>query len=97
MNYEPVRHLPVAKFFYKGTHTHPIRRTILVIESTSRWIRGYELREGNITREFKDAPIKTYSRVRIAKNRQVNHRRKVGSQTSTLKRLKLLEVIRQGV
>ena len=92
--YEPVRNLPVAKFFYKGTHTHPIRRTVLVIESNARFIRGYELREGTEVRELKDAPIKSYSRQKIARDRQVSHRRKEGYDTSTLRRFGLLEALK---
>lgn len=95
--FRPVRHVPLAKFFYQGSHTHPVRRTVLVIESTSRLITGYELREGNNVRPLSEAPIKSYRRQRIAKDRQVNHRRHSGSEVSTLKRADLLEVLKSGV
>ena len=63
----PILHKrPVARFYYTGSHTHPVRRTVLLIETKPDYIRGYELREGGKVREFKDAPIKTYTRSRIA-------------------------------
>jgi len=62
-----VRNLPVAKFYYKGrSHTHPVRRTVLVSSQTTTHITGYELREGNNTRTIDDAPVKTYLRSKIA-------------------------------
>ena len=63
---ELVRNLPVAKFYYKGTHSHPVRRTVLIFESDRNYITGYELREGHTTRDVDNAPIKTYSRSKIA-------------------------------
>lgn len=76
-SYQIVRCRPVAKFYYKGSHSHPVRRTVLVIESNSRWIRGYELREGDIERRATTkAPIKTYSRNKIAKIGQCGRRLK---------------------
>ena len=62
-----VRNLPVAKFYYKGqSHSHPVRRTVLVSTLTATHITGYEIREGNNTRTIDDAPVKTYLRKRIA-------------------------------
>ncbi len=87
MFYRTVRSNPCAKFHYKGSHSHPVRRTILVIETTSNHIRGYELREGSLVRELKKAPIKTYKKSKIAKKEDV----------TTLKRLNLLEMLKSGV
>ena len=45
--YNLIKTQPVAKFFYKGqSHTHPVRRTVAMIENTPNYIRGFELREG---------------------------------------------------
>lgn len=67
--YPIVRNLPVAKFYYQGNHSHPVRRTVLVIENTKDKIVGYELREGKTVRSYKQMTkyIKTYSKAKIAK------------------------------
>ena len=66
--YEPVSKLPVAKFYYQGTHSHPVRRTVLVVEESKNQIVGYELREGNTMRNFVESSkfIKSYSKDKIA-------------------------------
>jgi hypothetical protein len=89
--------LPVAKFFYKGSHSHPVRRTILVIENNRDDIVGYELREGNTVRSLKQMVnnIKKYKKSRIArygdcsrlKNYITNKKKKANE--STLQRLPL--------
>lgn len=62
-----VRNLPVADFYYKGpSHSHPVRRRVLVTNNTKKLVTGYELREGNIIRDIDSAPIKSYRRDRIA-------------------------------
>jgi hypothetical protein len=68
-SYKPVARLPVAKFYYQGNHTHPVRRTVLIIEDTKEQFVGYELREGRITRSLAEAGkfIKSYRKDRIAK------------------------------
>jgi hypothetical protein len=100
MKYELVKNMPVARFFYKGTHTHPVRRTILIIEQTREFIRGYELREGNEVRVAAKAPVKTFKRDRIAKGsslRLENPIRKMSPDKSTLVRKPLLDIIEVGV
>jgi hypothetical protein len=67
---ELVRNLPVAKFYYKGTHSHPVRRTVLIFELDRNYITGYELREGNTVNDVDTAPIKTYLRSKIATRKQ---------------------------
>ena len=62
-----VRNLPVAKFYYRGSHTHPIRRTVLVIESNTNFIKGYEVRCGNEVSEPSDDHIRSYRRSKIAR------------------------------
>jgi len=68
-NYELVRKLPVARFYYKGSHSHPIRRTVVLIknETSADILVGYELREGKTVRQLSEAPVKSYRRNKIAK------------------------------
>jgi hypothetical protein len=98
--YNFTRTRPVARFFYKGDHTHPVRRTIVIIKTTEKIITGYELREGSVVRPFKDAPIKSYSRKKIAKIGQIDKRRilrhRLNLKRTTLVRSDLRELIRYG-
>lgn len=48
--YDLVERKPLARFYYQGSHTHPIRRTVLIIEETETHLRGYEFRCGNEVR-----------------------------------------------
>jgi hypothetical protein len=90
-----VRNLPVADFYYKGSHSHPIRRRVLVTDSTRTHLTGFELREGNTTRDVDEAPIKTFLKEKIATRgecRTDSNARKVGKKRlaeSTLIRLSL--------
>lgn len=67
--YELVPKKPVARFFYRGTHTHPIRRTVLVIQDMPDYLVGYEFREGSTVRSLEDARkhVKRYNKANIAK------------------------------
>lgn len=104
-NYKIIRQHPIAKFFYKGqSHTHPVRRTVVIIENKPNYLIGYELREGAETRTLKNAPIKTYSKCKIAKIKELDSRRTLKAKASkkdlsksTLSRLQLIEVVREGV
>lgn len=105
-SYPLVRNQPVARFFYKGTHTHPVRRTVVITESTPNKITGYELREGSQVRALGQAPIKSFSKGRIAKVRQLDKRRKLVSDTllngydldiPTMQRASLVDLIQKGV
>ena len=103
--YPIARNLPVADFFYQGkSHSHPVRRRILVIERTAKIIRGYELREGSTKRSFVDAPIKSYSRSRIARISDIDKRRVLYQKTpkskrsqTTLRTMSLLDLVREGI
>ena len=95
------RNLPVAKFYYQGSHSHPVRRTVLITESTPRYIRGYELREGAEVRTFPESPIKTFARSKIAKVGQCG--RRLRSRTpqkyhtnSTFQTLPLVDLVKEG-
>lgn len=74
IKYEFFKKRPVARFFYQGTHTHPVRRTIILINQTPDIIVGYEVREGSTTRNVKDAPVKSYRKDLIAKVKQIDTR-----------------------
>ena len=67
--YDLVQKKPVARFFYQGNHSHPVRRTILVIEEDDVKIVGYEFRCGKEVRTRDEALscIRTYRKDRIAK------------------------------
>lgn len=67
--YDLVGKKPVARFYYKGNHSHPIRRTVLVIDETDTLLTGYELREGTIQRTPQEAldHIKTYTKKKIVR------------------------------
>lgn len=97
--YEIVKNSPIAKFYYKGNHSHPVRRTVLVIESKKDFVTGYELREGSITRKLNDAPVKSYNRTRIAKWKQLgrNKHRVPGPDRTTFQRFNLLELVKSGI
>lgn len=105
MKYRLLRNLPVAKFFYQGqSHSHPVRRTVLLTEATPTHIRGYELREGADTRIFRQAPIKSYRRDKIARINQLDRRRtlrkkapKKQQKKSTLQRVNLVDLVVNGV
>lgn len=90
---------PIAKFYYKGSHSHPVRRTVLVFNSTRESITGFEVREGSIVRNLKDSPIKTYTRSKIATFSDLGpcKHRQPGPPKSTLRRYKALDVLLNGV
>lgn len=98
--YKLTKNVPVAKFWYKGNHTHPVRRTVLVIESDRNIITGYELREGSDVRKLAKAPIKSYKRSRIARGNSLrvdSTQRKTLRQKSTLVRKRILDLIENGI
>lgn len=86
--------LPVAKFYYKGSHSHPVRRTIIVVKSSCSTLTGYELREGVKTRSLKKAPVKTYIKDKIATENQLRSKKR--SRSSTLNRSKLFDLLKTG-
>lgn len=95
---EIINNLSVAKFWYKGTHTRHIRRTIILIESCNTYLRGYEIREGNIIRSLKDAPIKSYTKSKIATEEQLRKtKNRQKTKNSTLNQLKLVDLIEKGL
>ena len=96
MEYEIVRNQPAAKFYYKGTHSHPVKRTILVTEQSPSWLTGYEIREGATLRDLDDAPVKTFSKDKIATFGQIRNGNKTKKNVSTLTRMGMSEVAKVG-
>lgn len=97
--YEVSRNQPVARFYYQGSHSHPVRRTILVIESTANLLTGYELREGSTVRDYRNAPIKSYRKDLIATEDQLGprkHREAGRPEVSTLQRESLRDLVLVG-
>ncbi len=95
--YSIMKSKPVAYLYYKGTHTHPVRRTVLLIENKSHYIRGYELREGSVIRKFSEAPIKSYRKDRIAYMTPYERRKKVViHRLHTLERVDVMDLVVKG-
>lgn len=63
--YPVVRNRPIAKFRYKGNHSKPVRREVVLTDITRGCLTGYEIREGNTTRSLKNKVIKSYNRDEI--------------------------------
>jgi hypothetical protein len=99
LEYDVVRHLPVAKFYYQGSHSHPIRRTVLVIRSNKRFIQGYELRCGTTVRSLRTAPVRTYTKDKIATLDKLGARkhREPGPAVTSLSRKPILAALAEGV
>lgn len=64
-SYPIVRNQPIAKFRYRGSHSKPVRRTVLLTEINRGTFTGYEVRDGNTVRDLGKAPIKSFSRDEI--------------------------------
>jgi hypothetical protein len=88
-NYCLIRNLPVWKFFYKGTHSKPVRTTLAVTEVKGNMVRGYVLRRGNeVFSRLQDAPIKSFKKSEMATIR--------GSAQTTLSKHTLTDLIVHG-
>ena len=98
-SYKLINRRPTARFYYQGTHSHPIRRTVMIIEDLPEVLVGYEMREGNITRNMNRAPVKSYRKDQIARYSDYSRLPKPkGKKTqSTLTRTNLMSVIAEGV
>lgn len=101
--YEILNDNPVARFYYQGSHTHPVRRTVVLIEENDETLTGYEIREGRNVRYVKNAPIKSYSKNKISnfgdysrlKMNRWNYAKADGE--STLSRANLENLVMEGV
>lgn len=96
---------PIWRFYYQGGHSHPVRRTVAVIEVGEDRVTGYELRHGNEVRgRLDECPVKSYNLSKIAKIGQLDARRPLRRDTksknatkSTLSRDPLESVLTKGV
>ena len=100
--YDLVKNMTVAKFFYKGHHTHPVLKVGLVIKdrTNERMITMYVLRDGKQTYSLANAPVRSFTREKIAKynsvRRPVRERLGINSQQmqqSTLERREITELM----
>ena len=104
--YQVAKEAPVLRFFYQGSNSHPIRRTVVKVEEDTNTLTGYEMRRGNeICNTLPEAPIRTYRKDRIAKIRQLDARRplrrsairrKKSQSASTLTRHSLEDLLIKG-
>lgn len=64
-----VRNLPIWKFYYKGSHSKPVRTTIAVVSNTPKVVTGYVLRRGNdVTTTLNRAKIQSFKKSDITAN-----------------------------
>ena len=102
--YQIAKKRPVARFYYQGTHSHPVRRTVVIIEETPTTITGYEFRCGRTVRTVNDAlsEVKTYRKDRIARwgdycrLRQSNKTAKKDPNRTTLERAPITSMFEAG-
>lgn len=91
-NFGLVRNLPVWRFYYKGTHSKPIRTTIAVVSNTPKVVTGYVLRRGNnVCATLQDAKIHSFKKSEIAKCNQTSKPNK-----STLTKHSIVDLIVSG-
>ena len=84
-----IRNLPVWKFFYKGTHSKPVRTTLAVTEVQGDVVKGYVLRRGNtVYPKLEGAPFKSFKKSEIAIAKE--------NGASTLSKHTLEELVVQG-
>ena len=96
---------PVARFYYQGNHSHPVRRTGLIIEETKSSLTCYMLRDGSVRRTPQEAlnHIKTFTKSKIARWGDYS-RLRMSSKTifknprrTTLERYPLVSLFANGV
>ena len=96
MKYKVMKTNPVATFCYKGNHSHPVRRTVVLTETNNDILKGYEVREGTEVRDLKNAPIKSFSKDKIATTKQLRGGSKIKKGTTTLKRMSMAQAEKNG-
>lgn len=95
-----VRNLPVWKFFYKGSHSKPIRTTLAVVAVTPTVVTGYVLRRGNeVAPSLQTAKIQSFKKSGIACMGQVcaDSRKSKDANKSTLTKHSIVDLISNGV
>lgn len=66
--YNIIGRLSLAKFWYQGqSHTHPVRREVILTGNSRTHLVGYEVRVGRDTTPVDVAPIKSYRKDKIAR------------------------------
>ena len=98
-NVKLIRNLPVWKFFYKGSHSKPIRTTLAVVSNTPNVVTGYVLRRGNeVCARLQDAKIHSFKKSEIACLGQVCSDAKKSSNSSktTLTKHSIVDLIEMG-
>ena len=63
--YPIIRNQPVARFKYKGSHSKPVRREVVLTETRKDVFTGYETRVGNEVCDLEDADIRSFTRDKI--------------------------------
>ena len=98
--------MPVAKFWYKGSHTHPVLKVGLVIADRTNddIITMYMFKDGQKTFPIGKNPIRSFRRDKISKHYSLRQevRQRLGvtpatAHKSTLIRKELCEVVHAGV
>jgi len=100
-----VKKTPIWRFYYKGSHSHPVRKVVAIIERTGNVVTGYELRSGkSVYSTLETAPVKSYRLDKIAKIKSVDKRlplrksaKKSELELSTLRKSGILSVLTEGV
>lgn len=91
-NFGLVRNLPLWRFYYKGTHSKPIRTTIAVVSNKPKVVTGYVLRRGNVVfATLQEAKIHSFKKSEIAKYNQTSKPSK-----STLTKHSIMDIIVSG-
>lgn len=100
LKYEPITRKPYWKFYYTGTHSHPVSRTVVVTEVNENYFRGYEIREGASVRMIMDAPLKSYRFDRIAMSNQLRLSNKLSQLfpvKTTLRKISRRDLAKEGI
>jgi hypothetical protein len=94
-----IRNLPVWKFFYKGSHSKPIRTTLAVVSNTPNVVTGYVLRRGNeVCNRLQDAKIHSFKKSEIACLGQVcpTSKKSKNANKTTLTKHSIVDLIATG-
>jgi hypothetical protein len=94
-----IRNLPVWRFYYKGSHSKPIRTTIAVVKNTANVVTGYVLRRGNdVCTKLQDANIQSFKKSEIACLGQVCSESKNSKKASktTLTKHSIVDLVATG-
>lgn len=94
-----IRNLPVWKFYYKGSHSKPIRTTLAVVSNTPKIVTGYVLRRGNkVCNKLQDAKIHSFKKSEIACKGQIcsTAKKSKNASATTLTKHSIVDLIETG-